>query len=76
MVVFIVENRNADLEREVTVQFTTIEASATGRCICLMLLCHEVMCSYMHYILCKPKKKCMVYLSIQLDLTSLLQVES
>ena len=31
MVVFTVENRNADLEREVTVQFATIEASATGR---------------------------------------------
>ena len=30
VVVFVVENRNADLEREVTVKLTTIEGTATG----------------------------------------------
>lgn len=30
VVVFVVENRNADLESEVTVKLTTIEGNATG----------------------------------------------
>ena len=37
VVVFVVENRNPDMEREVTVQFTTIEGTATGTNYILLL---------------------------------------
>lgn len=33
VVVFVVENRNADLESEITVKLTTIEGNATGNII-------------------------------------------
>ena len=35
VVVFVVQNRNPDMEREVTVQFTTIEGTATGTIVAL-----------------------------------------
>lgn len=39
VVVFVVENRNADLEREVTVKLTTIEGTATGNKNVFCMLC-------------------------------------
>lgn len=62
VVEFSVKNKNVDLEREVTVQFDTVDKTATGKISHLPLVVHSVLSS-------------LPPLTLQLEETLLLPVE-